>query len=86
MKTSYPQKVSRKDLIILKGAIDDLFDEHLYECYVEDIPEEPHNNWKDWPTKKETKAWESLVDKLMAEKQRLLAQELVKIVTKKFKL
>ena len=85
MKTNYPQKVSRKDLTLLKGAIDDLFDEHLYECYVNDIPEEP-SRLSSWPTKKETKAFDSLVDKLIAEKQRLLAQELVKIVTKKFKL
>lgn len=85
MKTNYPQKVSRKDLTLLKGAIDDLFDEHLYECYVKDIPEEP-SRLLSWPDKKEIKAFDSLVDKLIAEKQRLLAQELVKIVTKKFKL
>ncbi len=85
MKTNYPQKVSKKDLIILKSVIDDLFDEHLYECYVKDIPEEP-SPLSSWPDKKEIKAFESLVDKLIAEKQRLLAQELVKIVTKKFKL
>jgi hypothetical protein len=85
MKTKYPQKVSRKDLTILKSVINDLFDEHLYECYVKDIPEEP-SRLLSWPDKKEIKAFDSLVDKLIAEKQRLLAQELVKIVTKKFKL
>jgi hypothetical protein len=84
IKNDYPQKVSKRDRAILKTAIDDLFDENLHECYLTEIPEEPE--WTYGGDRKEYDAWESLVDKLIAEKQKLLAQELVKIVTKKFKL
>jgi len=86
MKTNYLQKVSKRDLFLLRTAIADLFDEHLYECYLTDIPEEPEVEGTYSGDSKEYKAWESLVDKLRVEKQKLLAQRLIKIVTKKFKL